>query len=125
MNDLEKHFQRLTTYMEQSGAPASWSRVLFIEAASIVRGRTSLVPRKALIPMEDYAARFDSHLDAGHQWINMNAAGILGNALLVVIELPGYKSNAPRDKVSVNLSGAAHENGVPRWDLTGRYRIVD
>jgi hypothetical protein len=75
--------------------------------------------------MADYAARFDSYLDAGHSWINMNAAGILDDALLVIIELPRYKNNVPRDKVSVNFSGAAIVNSKPQWDASERYRIAD
>jgi hypothetical protein len=124
MNDLEKHFNRLASFMERWGAPSSWSRVLFVEEVSITRGMPSLIPRGSLIPMTDYAARFDSHLDAGHAWVNMNAAGILGDALLVVIELPGYKNNVPRDKVSVNFSGAAIIDGVAQWDASRAYRVV-
>ncbi|HJR07849.1 MAG TPA: hypothetical protein VJ842_11350 [Pyrinomonadaceae bacterium] len=63
-----------------------------VEDTSISHGTPSLIPRNALIPMEDYADRFDSHLDAGHSWINMSAAGILDDALLIIIELPGYKN---------------------------------
>ena len=111
--------------MEQWGAPSSWSRVLFVEDTSIAHGMPSLISRNSLIPMADYAARFDSHLDAGHAWINMNAAGILGDALLVVVELPGYKNTVPRDKVSVNFSGAAMLDGKPKWDASRTYKIVE
>lgn len=125
MNDLERHVNRLITFMEQAGVPSSWSHVLFVEDTSIAHGMPSLIPRSSLITIADYAARFDSHLDAGHSWINMNAAGILNDALLVVIELPGYKNNVPRDKVSVNLSGAAMLNGEPQWDASRTYEIVE
>ena len=125
MNDLEKHLNQLISSMNEWGAPSSWSRVLFIEDTSIAHGTPSLIPRNSLILMADYTARFDSHLDAGHSWINMNAAGILDDALLVIIELPRYKNNVPRDKVSVNFSGAAIVNGKPQWDASERYRIVD
>ena len=107
MNDLEKHLNQLITFMKEWGAPSSWSRVLFVEDTSIVHGMPSLIPRNALILMSDYAARFGSHLDAGHSWINMSAAGILDDSLLIIIELPGYKNNVLRDKMSVNFSGAA------------------
>ena len=107
MSDLEKHLNQLVSFMKGWGAPSSWSRVLFVEETSIIHGMPSLIPRSSLIPLADYVARFDSHLDAGHSWINMNAAGILDDALLVVIELPRYKNNVPRDKVSVNFSEAA------------------
>lgn len=111
--------------MEQWGAPSSWSRVLFVEGASITHGMPSLIPRGALVPMTDYAARFDSHLGAGHAWVNMSAAGLLGDALLVVIELPVYKNNVPREKVSVNFSVAATPDGVAQWDASRTYKIVE
>src|SRR5947209_6080942 len=98
MNDLERHLSQLVALMKKWGAPSGWSHVLFVEYASITRANPSLIPRKALIPIEEYAAIFDSHLDAGHSWINMSADGILDDALLVVIELPVYKNNVPRDK---------------------------
>jgi hypothetical protein len=125
MDDLEKHFNRLVSFMERWGAPPSWSHVLFVEEASITRGMPSLIPRNALIPMADYAARFDSHLGAGHAWVNMNAAGVLGDALLVVVELPGYENDVPRDKVSVNFSGAAIIiDGAAQWDASRMYQVV-
>lgn len=125
MNDLEKHFHRLITFMAEWGAPSSWSRVLFVEDTSISHEMPSLIPRTALIPIEDYAARFNSLLDAGHSWINMSAAGILDDALLVIIELPSYKNNVPRDQVSVNFSGVALVNGKSEWNASEKYRIVD
>ena len=124
MSDLEKHLNRLISFMREWGAHGSWSRVLFVEDTSITHGMPSLISRSSLIPMADYAARFASHLSAGHSWINMSAAGILEDALLVIIELPGHKKNVPRDNVSVNFSGAAMMNGKPQWDAAGRYKIV-
>ena len=124
MNDLERHLNQLVAFMEQRGAPSSWSRVLFVEDTSIAHGMPSLIPHSSLIPLADYMGRFDAHLDAGHSWINMSAAGILDDSLLVIIELPSYKNNVPRDGVSVNLSGPAILNGEPQWDASRMYRIV-
>jgi hypothetical protein len=125
MNDLEKHFNRLALFMKEWNAPSSWSRVLFVEDESITHGIPSYIPREALVSMEDYAAKFDAHLDAGHSWINMQAAGILGDTLLVLIQLPRYKNNVPRDKVSVNFSGPAMMNSDSLWDASGKYIIVN
>jgi hypothetical protein len=125
MSDLERHLNQLISFMKKWGAPSSWSRVFFVEDTSIVHGRSALIPRNALIPMADYETRFDSHLDAGHSWINMNAAAILDDALLVIIELPRYKNSVPRDKVSINFSGAAMLDGKSQWDASEMYRIVD
>jgi hypothetical protein len=125
MNDLEKHLNLLASSAELWGAPPSWSRVLFVEEASVTHGAPSLIARSSLLPMADYAARFDTHLAAGHAWVNMNAAGVLGDDLLVVIELPRYQNSVPRDKVSVNFSGPAILDGEPQWDASKMYRIVE
>jgi hypothetical protein len=124
MNDLEKHLNQLAEFMNEWDAPP-WSRVLFVEDDSIVHGIPSYIPHTALISMEDYAPRFDAHLDAGHSWINMEAAGILGNTLLVLIQLPRYQNNVPRDKVSVNFSGPTKMNSDSLWDASEKYIIVD
>ena len=110
--------------MRRRGAPSSWSRVLLVEDASITHGAPSLIPRGSLVPAADYADRFDAHLGAGHSWINMSAAGILDDALLVIIELPGYENNVPREKVSVNLSGPPLLDGEPQWDASRMYRVL-
>lgn len=125
MKDLERHLNQLILFMKEWGAPLSWSRVLFVEDTSITHGMPTLIPRNALIPMEAYATRFESHLDAGHSWINLSAAGIIDNALLVVIELPKYRNDVPREKVLVNFSGAVMINGKPQWDASERFRVVD
>jgi hypothetical protein len=46
----------------------------------------------------------------------LSAAGIPDDALLVIIELPGYRNGVPRDKVSVNFSGATIAEGKPVED---------
>ena len=125
MNDLKKHFDRLTYFMKEWGAPFSWSRVLFVEDTSITHGLPSFIPSVALISMNDYAHIFDNHLNAGHEWINMHALGILDDALLVSVELPRYKNNVPRAFVSVNFSGPAMLNGKSLWDASDKFIIID
>src|SRR5438874_12892333 len=93
MNDLEKHFNRLVSFMKEWNAPSSWSRVLFVEDDSVTHGIPSYVPRGALVSFEDYEPKFDAHLNEGHSWINMQAVGILGDTLLVLIQLPRYKNS--------------------------------
>lgn len=125
MNALQQHLDRLASFIQGSAKqPLSWSRVLIIEDTAITHGKINFLPRAALATPEEYAARFEAHLEAGHSWINMNAAGILDDALLVVIELPGYFNVAPKNKVSVNLSGPNIKDGQPQWDATDRIQIV-
>ncbi len=124
MDDLEIHINKLKTFILKYDASLSWSRVLIIEDEKMIHGNPSLIPRSALVTPEDYAMRFDEHLGKGYSWINMNAAGILGDTLLVVIELPNYVSGSSRDKVSINFSGAAMLRGKPVWDASERFEIV-
>ena len=125
MTELEKHLNRLIELLDEWGAPAFESGIFFVEDTSIIHGTPSLIPRTSIVSMADYEAVFDSHLNAGHSWINMNAAGILDGALLVIIELPGYKNKVPEQKVSVNFSGAVMMNAKSQWSASERYRIVD
>jgi hypothetical protein len=103
----------------------SWSQVLFVESPSLVYGEVCRIPQSALILPEDYANRFDELLNGGYHWINMNALGIWKDKLIVVIELPNYKSNIPRDKVSVNFSGPTILDETPQWDLSNRIEVYE
>jgi hypothetical protein len=126
MNDLQKHLNQLTCFFSKwSKQPPSWSSVSIAEDTNIEHGKVIRIPRWALATPEEYAPRFDQHLDAGHSWINMNAAGILDETLLVVIELPKYVNTVPRDKVSVNFSGPSVKDGELQWDATERIIITD
>ena len=125
MNDLEKHLNRLISLFPQWSNGLSWSQVLFLESTSFTYGKVSRIPYSALIPSKDYAKRFDQLLHSGYHWINMNASGIWKDNLIVVIELPGYKSDSPRDKVSVNFSGPMILEGKPQWDLSNRIEVVE
>ena len=124
-NELENNLSRLTSFFSRWSNWLSWSQVLFVENTSIIDGKVSKIPRSALIPTKVYAKRFDELLDSGYFWINMNALGIWQDNLIVVIELPSYKSYIPRSKVSVNFSGPSIIDGKPQWDLSKRIEIVE
>jgi hypothetical protein len=122
MSDLQKHIDQLISFIHDwTKESLSWSRIFLVEAANVNYEKTILVPQSALSTPEEYATRFDSHLNTGHGWINMNAAGILDNALLIIIELPQYFNSVPREKVSVNFSGP----NMSRWDATGHIEITE
>ena len=124
MNELERHLNRLESFILEIDDSVSWSRVFIVEYENIAHGKPSLIQRSALSTPKDYAPRFDEHFAQGYSWINMNAAGILVDTLLVVIELPSYGSGAPKDKVAVNLSGAAMSNGKTVWNAEERFKIL-
>jgi hypothetical protein len=128
MSDLDLHLARLMTFSQRWTKELSWSRVLFVEEKDIEwKSGRSCIARSALWTHDDYRARFDEHLNAGHGWINMNAAGVLDGSFVVVIELPNYQNTAPRDRVSVNISGPiidpkTHE---PRWNAADTFQMFD
>jgi hypothetical protein len=105
MSELQRHLERLTSWLNSRQQPLSWSCILIAEDADIKHGTISSLSRSALATPDEYSARFEEHLNAGHSWINMNAASVIEDTLLVVIELPSYSNTVPREKVSVNLSG--------------------
>ena len=123
--DLEKYLNRLISFFPQWENWLSWSQVLFVEDSSFTLGSFSKIPRSALMRVNDYAKRFDELLDGGYPWINMNALGIWQDNLIVVIELPSYKSNISRDKISVNFSGPAIMNEKAQWDLSKRIEVLE
>jgi hypothetical protein len=125
MTKLEERLRQFQSLVESWGVPLSWSRVFIVEGTSISRGSPSLIRRAHLFTPEQYADKFDEHLSEGYSWINMNAAGILNDALLVIVELPIYKSGLAKDKVPVNYSGAAMAGGKPEWDASKQFIIVD
>jgi hypothetical protein len=124
-NDLEKNLNLLTSFFPEWSNWLPWSQVLFLENTSFTYAKVYKIPRSALIPSKDYVERFDELLDRGYHWINMNAFGIWRDNLIVVIELPGYKGDRPREKVSVNFSGPAIINEKPQWDLSERIEIIE
>jgi len=125
INELEKNLNTLISYFPEWSNWLRWSHVLFIENTFFIVGKVSKIPRSALIPSKDYAKRFDELLDSGYYWINLNAFGIWKDNLIVVIELPNYKVDIPRNKVSVNFSGPAIIEGKPQWDLSNRVEIIE
>lgn len=54
----------------------------------------------------------------GYSWLNMNAAGIVGDRLIVVIELPSSVTEGV-GRTSVNYSGPSIIDGKVQWDADG------
>jgi hypothetical protein len=73
----------------------------------------------------EYRERFESLLDQGYSWINLNAAGIFDGNLLVVVEFPNYKSGIPRNKVPVIPSGPSLRDGIPQCDIGARLKVTE
>jgi hypothetical protein len=132
MSEIDAHFLSLTRFIKEECAASEWRNVFFAESAEIeyeptdeVWGGYIRLKRMALKPMGKYRERFEALLDQGYSWINLNAAGIFDGNLLVVVELPNYKSGNPRNRVSVNLSGPSLKDGVPQWEIGARLKITE
>lgn len=80
-------------------------------------GKVCHVAPSALFSPEDYAPRFDSLLQRGYSWLNMNAAGIVNKMLIVIIEYPSYATEVV-GRTSVNYSGPNNLGGKTQWDAT-------
>ena len=125
LNATEKNLNQLISFFPQWGNWLPWSQVLFVEVQTFAAGKVPEIPQSALISSQDYAKRFDELLESGYHWINMNALGIWKDNLIIVIELPSYKSNIPKEKVSVNFSGPVIIDEKPQWDLSNRIEVLE
>jgi hypothetical protein len=102
-SDLTAQVERLEGWLRSTLDAPPWVGVAFVEGFWLEPTRTSL-SQAAVIPLEGYTARFAELMSAGYAWINFHAAGVLGDRLLISVELPpGGPTNAPR--TSVQLSG--------------------
>jgi hypothetical protein len=132
---LDYHLQRLTTNIRTlPEAPTTWSKILLVEDRDIMHttGQPPFmhIPRWALRTPEDFAAKFDEYLRVGYTWINLHAAGLLDDVLIVILERPNKPSATAAGKpelVSVNLSGPAslRLDGPPEWKLTRQAVITE
>ena len=98
-----------------------------VESAEITYGPTDEIPRRALTTAEAYASRFEALLTAGYAWINLSALGVLGEHLLVSVELPREPVGIPAGRTSVNLSGPplGARTRACIWDASVRMRLVE
>ena len=133
MSALDYHLQRLITSIQTlPKAPTTWSKIMVVDDRDILHtfGLPPFrhIPRWALHSPEDFAAKFDEYLRVGYSWINLNAAGLWDDVLIVILERPNLANSASAGKpelVSVNLSGPATLDGQPEWNLTRRAIITD
>lgn len=127
---LQTHLNRFVSFVHNDEQCLACSRVLIVEDSDIVHQQVegkyiSFVPRHALATPEQYSRRFEEHMNAGFSWININAAGIWDDTLLVIIELPNYASVTVRNKASVNFSGPHTIGGQPKWEVADWLRVID
>jgi hypothetical protein len=128
MSSLKKNFETLLKFAEENNFSQSFSQVYFVEDKDIEffsNSNLHKIPREALLSFESYENRFDELLNQGHSWINMYLSGIFNNFLLVIIEIPDYENNVPREFVSVNFSLPEKRVTENNWSIDSSYEIFD
>jgi hypothetical protein len=83
------------------GAPR-WDSVIVTGPLALAPAERVHVKRSALVPASEFEERFQQLLSRGHPWINVSAAGLLGDALLVTVETA---AKTVEGSTSVNMSG--------------------
>lgn len=121
---LKKHLHLLTTFFNQSYANVSWENILLVEYKSLVNGVSYYVNKNDLFSPESYSPRFDWLLEQGHGWLNLQAAGVFQNTLLVVLETPNDSNKRPGNKTAINLSGPYKQQEKNDWEITDLVKIV-
>ncbi|MCI5207403.1 MAG: hypothetical protein D3910_01090 [Candidatus Electrothrix sp. ATG2] len=124
MSDLEFHIQRLIAWVQtQEGCPSNWSDIQIVEDTMppLRKGELWNIPKKSLQSIKQYEERFNELLMKGYHWVNINFGGIYQKRAILFIEYPRNSFDAPKDKVSVNLSGPA---GC-EWDLSKKICVIE
>ena len=83
------------------------------------------ISRATIYEFETYERTFNELLNQGHTWINLHFAGIINNDLFIIVELPNYKNNTPRESVSVNLSLPVLKTIENNWNASLVYEIIE
>lgn len=116
--DLATHVDRLVAFCATACGPLPhWNGVALLDTSvpGIRRDADGVTaPRRALVPIAEFASRFDVLLRAGYPWINLSAYGVFREELIVGLEIPSYTGNVPIGRTSVNYSGVSLGTG---WKL--------
>ena len=117
MSSLSTALERTMRFAVASGLDVPFTQVQLIEVSHLARdsrGRCR-VRRKDLRTPSEYEARFDELLCFGFPWINLWACGVLGDSLIVAVELPRTRPEQPCPVTSVNHSGPTERARAGRW----------
>jgi hypothetical protein len=120
MSSLSTALERAMRFAVVSGLDVPFTQVRLIEVnhgACDSRGRCR-VRRKNLRSPSEYEDRFDELLSMGFPWINLWACGVLGDSLIVAVELPRTRPDEPCPTTSVNHSGPTERSRAARWSAT-------
>jgi hypothetical protein len=123
---LDDHLQRLTDWFQARGPESlTWSEILLFDGFPAQRR----LSRGSLYTPAEFSPRFDEYLSRGYSWLNLSAAGVWNDALLVFVEHPneGSMTLAGHPQLtSINYSGPIIIDGQPQWRLSPlRFEIID
>jgi hypothetical protein len=88
-------------------------RIVDLSSPEVRREQAWVLPRSALLTVDQFAPRFDALLRAGYAWINLSVHGVLGSTLIVAVELPREPTGVPAGLTSVNYSGPPQRSESP------------
>ena len=113
--DLDWYVKSFASWLPELGVPM-WKDVLITEHVDYDAG----LPRRCaeLHRPEEYRARFVQLVTSGWSWINLHAVGLLGETLILAVELPSYPPPGV-SPTSVNLSGPVLAMSERGYDLRG------
>ena len=117
MSALSTALERAMRFAVASGLDVPFTQVRLIEGSHLApdsRGRCR-VRRNELRAPSEYDARFDELLSLGYPWINLWACGVLGDSLIVAVELPRVRPEQPCPVTSVNHSGPTERARARGW----------
>lgn len=123
-NSFHVHLLRLEAFARRIPGAPQWTSVLVSEAPLTAGHATVRVERRFLKAPLEYALEFQVLLARGYPWINLHAAGLLGDELLVEVDHAALGHLGCRS--SVNLAGP--ENATLHevaWQLGDRLTVVD
>jgi hypothetical protein len=118
------HLLRLEGFARRiSGAPR-WTSVV-VSGAPLTIGHVMVkTERDTFKSPREYALEFEGLLARGYPWINLHAAGLLGDSLIVEVDHAALGHLGCRS--SVNLSGPeVATTRIAGWQLRDRLTIVD
>lgn len=128
MNKLKENFESLLAFAKECNFHGTFITVGFVEEKDVqfvVKTGLTRIPRNCIFNFEDFENRFEELFDYGHSWINLYLAGIIEDTLLILIEVPQYKNNVPREFVSVNFSLPIKRIADNNWNLIPFYEIIE
>jgi hypothetical protein len=122
---LSKHLHDLSVFFRQNYDSATWEKMLLVEDRSFLNETKYHVKRNDLFSPETYSARFEWLLLQGYGWINLQAAGVFHDTLLVVIETPNDSHKRLVNQTAINFSGPYKQAGRNDWDISNIVMVTD